>query len=65
MNLNTNKMRKQTLKYVLLMALLTTFSGCAVVEGIFKMGMGVGIFLVVLVIALIIYVISRIFKSRK
>jgi len=35
------------------------FSSCDLVEGIFKAGMGVGIFLVILVIALIVWLISR------
>lgn len=35
------------------------FTSCEVVEGIFKAGMGVGIFIVVAVIALIIFVFSK------
>ncbi len=56
-------MKKYTI-IALFMALLTTFSGCAVVGGIFKTGMGVGIFAVVLVIALIIYFVTRIGKNK-
>lgn len=50
----------------MLLALTTTmFSSCAVVEGIFKAGMGVGIFIVVAIIALLIFIIVRIGRGRK
>jgi len=52
-------MKKQILIAALFISLLTSFSGCEVVGAIFKTGMGVGIFIVVLVIALIIYLVSR------
>ena len=39
------------------------FTSCSVVEGIFKAGMGVGIFIVIAVIAVIIWIISRIAKK--
>ncbi|MEJ8819018.1 phosphatidate cytidylyltransferase [Lacibacter sp. H407] len=51
---------------IMLLALTTTmFSSCAVVEGIFKAGMGVGIFIVVAIIALLIFIIVRIGRGRK
>jgi hypothetical protein len=40
------------------------YSSCAVVEGIFKAGMVWGIFLVVAIIGLIIYIIARIGRKR-
>ncbi|CAH0335994.1 hypothetical protein FVB9288_01666 [Flavobacterium sp. CECT 9288] len=39
------------------------FTSCSVVEGIFKAGMGVGIFIVIAVIAMIVWIISRITKK--
>jgi len=36
-----------------------SFSGCRVVEGIFKAGVGVGIFIAVLVVGLIFFLVSR------
>lgn len=57
-------MRNQTLVKILLMSMLTTFSSCALVEGIFKAGMGVGIFIMILVIALIIFIFSRLGKNK-
>lgn len=55
-------MKKQFTQTILLFLVLTLFSGCELVEDIFKAGMGVGIFLVLLVIALIVWVISRVKK---
>ncbi|MFL5746959.1 MAG: hypothetical protein ACJ751_19935 [Niastella sp.] len=51
--------------YGLCLLLMTLFySGCAAVEGIFKAGMWWGIFLVVLVIGLIFWIISKLFGRR-
>jgi hypothetical protein len=39
--------------------LLTMFSSCEIVTGIFKAGMGFGIFLVVAIVGVIIYFVTR------
>lgn len=57
-------MKKQALNIGFLIFLLTTFSSCAVVGGIFKAGMGVGIFIVIAVVALIVFLISRAGKNK-
>lgn len=57
-------MKKQLINYTLIISLLLTFSSCAVVGGIFKAGMGVGIFIVVLIIAAIIFVVNRMGKNK-
>jgi len=44
--------------------LATTLTSCAAIEGIFKAGLWTGIILVVLVLALIIWVISKIFGGK-
>ncbi len=46
------------------MALFATLSSCSVVGGIFKTGMGFGIFIVVAIIALIIFLVTRIGKKK-
>ncbi|WP_348033095.1 hypothetical protein [Flavobacterium sp.] len=46
-----------------LIFILTLFTSCEVVEGIFKAGMGVGIFIVLAVVGVIIWIISRIGKK--
>ena len=56
-------MKKQA-TIALFLAFLLTFSGCSVVGGIFKAGMGVGIFAVVLVIAIIIFLVTRIGRNK-
>ena len=38
-------------------------TSCSVIEGIFKAGFGIGIFVSVLVVAIIIYIISRFLKK--
>ncbi len=40
------------------------FSSCQVVEGIFKAGVGVGIFVVVAIIALVVFVAMRFGKKN-
>lgn len=40
--------------------LLTTFSGCDLFVGVFKGGVYVGIFLVLLVLALIVWLVMRV-----
>lgn len=53
-------------KVTLTLALLsTTFlvTSCSVIEGIFKVGFGAGIFISIVVVALIIYLISRFLKK--
>ncbi|MET3112323.1 cytosine/uracil/thiamine/allantoin permease [Pedobacter sp. CG_S7] len=44
--------------------LATTLTSCAAIEGIFKAGLWTGIILVVLVLALIIWVISKVFGGK-
>lgn len=48
------------LQFSLMLLLVgTLFTSCELVEGIFKAGMGVGIFIVLAVIVLIVFVISK------
>ncbi len=56
-------MKKQVIN-TFFIALLTTLSGCSVIGGIFKAGMGVGIFVVIIVIGIVIYLISRFGKNK-
>lgn len=54
-------------KYIslLLIAMTTMLSSCELVEGIFKAGMGFGIFIVIAIIGLILFLIFRIGRGRK
>lgn len=51
------------LTMVSLLALCVYLSSCSVIGGIFKMGMGFGIFLVLLVIALVIFFVAKVSKK--
>jgi hypothetical protein len=49
------------LTFLMLSALLTS---CGVVEGIFKAGMGFGIFFVVAIIGVIIFIVMKVGKNK-
>jgi hypothetical protein len=54
-------------KYIslLLIAMTTMVSSCQLIEGIFKAGMGFGIFIVIAIIGLILFLVFRIGRGRK
>jgi len=52
---------KKYLPLGLVALIMTTLSSCQLVEGIFKAGVWSGIIVVVVVLALIIWVVSKIF----
>lgn len=56
-------MQNKFIKLVIAFIILLTMNSCEVIEGIFEAGMGVGIFLVIAVIAIIIYIITRFSKK--
>ena len=57
-------MKSILLKSLSVFILLFLFSSCSVIEGIFKAGVGVGVFIVVAILALIIFIISRFTKNK-
>ena len=52
-------MTNKTTKFLLLFAILISFTSCSVIGGIFKAGMGVGIIIVVAIVAIILFLISK------
>jgi hypothetical protein len=52
-------MKKQMQFILLYILVVILFSSCELVKGIFEAGMGFGIFIVVAVIALIIFILSK------
>lgn len=50
---------KIIMRLSMLAVILFSFTSCDVIGGIFKAGMGVGIFIVIAIIAVIIFVISK------
>lgn len=51
--------------YIVYAVILSSLTSCAVIGGIFKAGMWVGVLGVVLVVGLIFYIISRVGGSKK
>lgn len=49
----------------IVLLLSATLSSCSLIEGIFKTGVWTGIIIVVVILALIIWVISKIFGGGK
>ncbi|MGK4567873.1 hypothetical protein [Flavobacterium sp. 3HN19-14] len=52
-------MKTISLRLAAFFLIATLFSSCEVIGDIFKAGMGVGIFIVIAIIAVIIFIISR------
>lgn len=50
---------------ILLIAITTMLSSCQLVESIFKAGMGFGIFIMLAIIALIVFIVVRIGRGKK
>lgn len=55
---------KKYLPIGLLAVLMTTLSSCELAKGIFKTGVWTGIIIVVLVLALIIWLLSKVFGGK-
>ncbi len=55
----------KNLSLVIIASFLVTLSSCQVIGDIFKTGVGVGVFLVIAVIVLIVFVIGKVFGGSK
>ena len=55
----------QKLSIALVALLIVSLSSCELIGGIFKAGVGVGMFIVIAVIILIIFVLGKLFGGRK
>ncbi|WP_197413223.1 hypothetical protein [Pedobacter sp. Leaf176] len=55
---------KRTFPLILIAFLCTTLSSCELAQGIFKAGVWSGIIIVVIVVALIIWILSKVFGGR-
>ena len=51
-------------RIALLLIILISATSCSIIGGIFKAGMGVGIFFVVIVLAVIAFIISKIIGKK-
>lgn len=57
-------MKNRVINMLMLVLVSLTVTSCEVVEAIFKAGMGVGIFIVIAVIAVIVFIISKLGGSK-
>lgn len=57
-------MQKKITRVLMLLMVLISFTSCSVIEGIFKAGIGVGVFIVVAIIAIVILIISKVFGKK-
>jgi hypothetical protein len=57
-------MKNQAIPILALSVILLSLSSCEVIEGIFQAGVGVGVFIVIAIIALVIFLIFR-FSGKK
>jgi cytosine/uracil/thiamine/allantoin permease len=55
---------KRAFPLVLIAFLCSTLTSCELVEGIFKAGVWTGIIVVVIVVALVIWILAKIFGGR-
>ncbi|MCS4163656.1 MULTISPECIES: hypothetical protein [Sphingobacterium] len=56
---------KKIIPFALMSSLLVLVSSCAAIEGIFKAGVWSGILLVVVVVAIVIWLVSKLFGGSK
>ncbi|WP_197084106.1 MULTISPECIES: hypothetical protein [Sphingobacterium] len=56
---------KKLIPFALMSSLLVLVSSCAAIEGIFKAGVWSGILLVVVVVAIVIWLVSKLFGGSK
>lgn len=57
-------MQKQITRLLMLFIVLISFTSCSIIEGVFKAGMGVGIFIVIAIVAVVIFIISKLFGKK-
>jgi hypothetical protein len=57
-------MKDKITRIVMLMIILISVTSCSIVEGIFKAGVGVGIFIVVIILAVFAFIISKIIGKK-
>ena len=55
-------MQTKITRIILLLVISLSFTSCSIIEGIFKAGIGVGIFIVVAILAILIFIVKKIFS---
>ncbi|MBZ4033670.1 hypothetical protein K6T82_02765 [Flavobacterium sp. 17A] len=57
-------MQNKILRLLMVFVILFSFSSCELVGDIFKAGMGFGIFIVIFIIAIIIWIFAKMFGKK-
>ncbi|MBB4802438.1 MULTISPECIES: hypothetical protein [Flavobacterium] len=57
-------MQNKILRLLMVFVILFSFTSCELVGDIFKAGMGFGIFIVIFIIAIIIWIFAKMFGSK-
>ncbi|WP_167498076.1 MULTISPECIES: hypothetical protein [Flavobacterium] len=57
-------MQNKILRLLMVFVILFSFTSCEVIGDIFKAGMGFGIFIVIFVVAIIIWIFAKMFGSK-
>jgi len=55
-------METKIARILMLLFISLSFTSCSIIEGIFKAGIGVGIFIVVAILAILIFIVKKIFS---
>ncbi|WP_264530667.1 hypothetical protein [Flavobacterium sp. N502540] len=57
-------MQNKIKRLLMVFVLLFSFTSCEVIGDIFKAGMGFGIFIVIFIIAIIIFILAKLFGKK-
>lgn len=57
-------MQNKILRFLMVFVILFSFSSCELVGDIFKAGMGFGIFIVIFIVAIIIWIFAKMFGKK-
>jgi len=57
-------MQNKILRLLMVFVILFSFTSCEVIGDIFKAGMGFGIFIVIFIVAIIIWILAKVFGSK-
>ncbi|RKR11949.1 hypothetical protein C8C83_3708 [Flavobacterium sp. 90] len=58
-------MQKIITRLLMVFVILFSFTSCEVIGDIFKAGMGFGIFIVIFIVAIIIFIFAKVFGGNK
>ncbi|WP_165590656.1 MULTISPECIES: hypothetical protein [Flavobacterium] len=57
-------MQNKITRLLMVFVILFSFTSCEVIGDIFKAGMGFGIFIVIFIIAIVIWILAKVFGSK-